>query len=262
MIKIGKNFLNILYALILREINLKFNRGYLSYLWIIFEPIIHLVVLLLIFTIFRATTITSINITIFIISGLIPWFIFQRGFGESIGAYNSGKALSNYRQISYLYVLISKIFLNFIIYLMTFFIMLTILSLIGIEFYIYNLINMIISLVLLFFLTTSVSLIAFIISFYFPDFAKLKEFMIRPLYLASGIFFTYNSVPYEYKEYFLLNPIFQLIELTRYSFIQYEIPDFISIAYILKFILTTFSLGIGLYFINREKLIRNDLARE
>lgn len=257
-----KNFFIIVYALIIRDINLRFNKGYLKYLWLILEPVVHLLIWLLIFNIFKQNKVSGIDTSLFLITGLIPWFFFQRSFSNATNAYNSGKALFSYRQISLFHILISIIILELIIHIALFIIMLSIFFYLGIDFYIYNILNLIVAFILIGLLAIGLSFVIIIFSMYFPDFARIKGIFIRPLYFMSGIFFTYESIPDPYKEYFVLNPMFQLIELVRSSFVDFNYSSFIDMTYLISFILVNLTLGIGLYFINREKIARNDLVRD
>lgn len=257
-----RNFFIIVYALIIRDINLRFNKGYLKYLWLILEPVVHLLIWILIFTLFKKSNISGIDTALFLITGLIPWFFFQRSFSNASNAYNSGKALFSYRQISLFHILISIVVLELIIHIALFIIILSMFLYLGINFYIYNILNLIVAFILIGLLTIGISFVIIVFSMYFPDFARIKAIFIRPLYFMSGIFFTYESIPDPYKDYFVLNPMFQLIELVRCSFVEFNYSSFIDMAYLVKFILLNLTLGIGLYFINREKIARNDLIRD
>lgn len=45
-----------------------------------------------------------------------------------------------------------------------------------------------------------------------------KIFIGRPLFFISGVFFTIEMIPIEFREILLLNPLFHLIEMFRSAF--------------------------------------------
>ncbi|EIM1128140.1 ABC transporter permease, partial [Escherichia coli] len=64
-------------ALFLREIRTRFGKFRLGYLWAILEPAAHLLVLLGIFGYIMHRTMPGISFPVFLLNGLIPFFIFN-----------------------------------------------------------------------------------------------------------------------------------------------------------------------------------------
>ncbi|HFO7348730.1 TPA: ABC transporter permease, partial [Escherichia coli] len=62
-------------ALFLREIRTRFGKFRLGYLWAILEPAAHLLVLLGIFGYIMHRTMPGISFPVFLLNGLIPFFI-------------------------------------------------------------------------------------------------------------------------------------------------------------------------------------------
>ena len=64
-------------ALFLREIRTRFGKFRLGYLWAILEPSAHLLILLGIFGYIMHRTMPDISFPVFLLNGLIPFFIFS-----------------------------------------------------------------------------------------------------------------------------------------------------------------------------------------
>ncbi|HFM0752662.1 TPA: ABC transporter permease, partial [Escherichia coli] len=73
-------------ALFFREIRTRFGKFRLGYLWAILEPASHLLILLGIFSYIMHRTMPDISFPIFLINGLIPFFIFSNISRRSVGA--------------------------------------------------------------------------------------------------------------------------------------------------------------------------------
>lgn len=73
-------------ALFLREIRTRFGKFRLGYLWAILEPSAHLLILLGILGYVMHRTMPDISFPVFLLNGLIPFFIFSSISKRSIGA--------------------------------------------------------------------------------------------------------------------------------------------------------------------------------
>jgi capsular polysaccharide transport system permease protein len=80
--------------------------------------------------------------------------------------------------------------------------------------------------------------------------------IMMPLYFASAVIFPVNTLPQEYLDWLLWNPVLHLVELSRYSFMAaYRPVDGVSVQYPLLFALCVAALGMALYRANRLRLI-------
>lgn len=73
-------------ALFLREIRTRFGKFRLGYLWAILEPSAHLLILLGIFGYIMHRTMPDISFPVFLLNGLIPFFIFSSISKRSVSA--------------------------------------------------------------------------------------------------------------------------------------------------------------------------------
>lgn len=78
-------------ALFLREIRTRFGKFRLGYLWAILEPSAHLLILLGIFGYIMHRTMPDISFPVFLLNGLIPFFIFSSISNRSVGAIEANR---------------------------------------------------------------------------------------------------------------------------------------------------------------------------
>ena len=64
---------------------------------------------------------------------------------------------------------------------------------------------------------------------------SVVQFLMRPLWFLSGVFFSLNDVPQNIRPYISWNPILQSIELTRHSFANsYPLSEAVSLTYLIQ----------------------------
>ena len=102
-------------ALFLREIRTRFGKFRLGYLWAILEPSAHLLILLGIFGYIMHRTMPDISFPVFLLNGLIPFFIFSSISNRSVGAIEANQGLFNYRPVKPIDTIIARALLETLI---------------------------------------------------------------------------------------------------------------------------------------------------
>ncbi|HFO5052873.1 TPA: ABC transporter permease, partial [Escherichia coli] len=107
-------------ALFLREIRTRFGKFRLGYLWAILEPAAHLLVLLGIFGYIMHRTMPGISFPVFLLNGLIPFFIFNSISNRSVEAIDANQGLFNYRPVKPMDTIIARTLLETLIYIIVY----------------------------------------------------------------------------------------------------------------------------------------------
>jgi capsular polysaccharide transport system permease protein len=81
-----------------------------------------------------------------------------------------------------------------------------------------------------------------------PEIGRLLGFIMRPMFLLSGVIFPISAVPQPYRDWLMLNPVAHGLEAARLGFSSYyhAVPE-LSVAYIYGFALVTIFLGLALH---------------
>jgi len=239
-------------ALFLREIKTRFGKFRLGYLWAALEPMAHMLILLGIFGYVMHRTMPDISFPVFLINGIIPYFVFSSISTRSIGAIEANQGLFNYRPVKPIDTIIARTILETVIYAIVYVLLMAILGLIGEDFEIINILNLFLVWVLLVLFSFGVGLVFMVVGKTFPETEKFLPIILKPLYFVSCIMFSLHSIPKEYWPYLLWNPIVHIVELSRQSLVPGYYSDGVSINYLAYCSLTILFIGLALYK-NREE---------
>ncbi|HDX4725960.1 TPA: ABC transporter permease [Escherichia coli] len=242
-------------ALFLREIKTRFGKYRLGYLWALLEPTAHLIILIGIFGYIMHRTMPDISFPVFLLNGLIPYFLFSNIAVRSIGAINSNQGLFNYRPIKPIDTIISRTLLEALIYSGVYIILMSIVGLLGEEFSFLNIIILAATWGLLIIFSLGIGLIFTVLGKTFPETEKFLPIMIKPLYFISCVMFPLHSIPKIYWGYLLWNPLVHVVELSRQSVVPGYISEGVSINYLAFFSLVVFFVGLCLYRFKEEAML-------
>ncbi|CNF04321.1 ABC transporter permease [Yersinia bercovieri] len=239
-------------ALFLREIKTRFGKYRLGYLWAALEPMAHLLILLTIFGFIMHRTMPDISFPVFLINGIIPYFVFSNITNRSIGAIEANQGLFNYRPVKPIDTIIARAILEALIYAVVYVLLMVIVALAGEEFEVVKLTSLVLVWVLLVIFSCGVGLIFMVVGKTFPETEKFLPILIKPLYFISCIMFPLHSIPKEYWPYLLWNPIVHVVELCRAAVVPGYVSEGVSLNYLAFCALVTLFVGLALYR-NREE---------
>ena len=167
-------------ALFLREIRTRFGKFRLGYLWAILEPSAHLLILLGIFGYIMHRTMPDISFPVFLLNGLIPFFIFSSISNRSVGAIEANQGLFNYRPVKPIDTIIARALLETLIYVAVYILLMLIVWMAGEYFEITNFLQLVLTWSLLIILSCGVGLIFMVVGKTFPEMQK-----VLPILLSS-----------------------------------------------------------------------------
>lgn len=242
--KSGLFYLNqTLFALIYRELLLRFGVYKLGLVWALLEPAVHVAILLVIFGSAAKSILSSEQIILFAFIGVCGYLLFRTAVEKSSASLESSRVLLSFRQITPF----SLVFSRAIVEIVT----LTIVFLIGIFFLTFYLsqewnsfILFLACLGLLYILVIGYGLIIAVTSSFFPSIKKFNSFFMRALYLLSGVFYPSVILSDTIFNYLSWNPLLHCIELMRQGLLGVDVHAGISFYYFA--IVSIFSLFLGL----------------
>ena len=89
----------------------------------------------------------------------------------------------------------------------------------------------------------------------FPETKKILPILLRPLYFASGIFFSASMIPYQFRGLLGYNPVLCLIENIRCAVNGHEVGREFGLLYPMGWALVMGFTGLALYRRNWMKLV-------
>lgn len=245
----------VVFALMMREMKTRFGIYRLGYLWALLEPAIHIAVFAVIFGYIAQRTMPGINFVVFLTTGIIPWLMFNSMLSRGMSAVSANQGLFNYRQVKPMDSILARMILEGIIYTTIYLCILLIFVWAGMDIEIEDPLKVIAAIFLLFIFSYGLSTILCIIVTQAPEIQKIVPIFLRPLYFMSGIFFSIESVPQEYRAYLMWNPVMQTNELSRDAFFTaYDTPEG-SWSYLVLCAAITLIFSLALYRQSRVRLV-------
>ncbi|MDR0580392.1 MAG: ABC transporter permease [Campylobacteraceae bacterium] len=251
-----KQFISVIFALFLRELKTRFGGRRFGVFWTFAEPFVHLVVLLLVFSFLRSRMIPQVPFELFLIAGIVPFFLFRHIATGLMSSISANKALFAYAPVKPIDTYITRTILETIIYTVIFTVILFILGFWGgFDVSIANPFGAIAIYFLIILFGFSFGIIASIVSDIFPSIKIIINMILLPLYFLSAIMYPLWIIPAQYVEYLMFNPILHLLELFKYSFFSYyPLVDGINLYYPLGFELVLLFIALASYRIRRLAL--------
>lgn len=250
---------SVVLALVIRELRARVQGRWLSLMWMVFEPLAHVLVILALFGFRTHVVSANVEFPVFLVTGLLPFFILRNLARRLPSSITANRGLYGYRQVKPLDALIARAIIEMGLYGGVYVVALAMLGWLGYHWLpVAPLELMMVSLVLTL-LGMSLGLLFAIAAHNRPKVETLIGMLFNVLYLMSGVIFPLHSFSEGVRSWLLWNPVLHLIELSRMNYIANFRPlDGINLTYPTVFTLVTMALALSLYRLNRHDLITVD----
>ena len=208
--------------LVKRDFKKKYKRTVLGMLWSMLSPLLHLLVLSLIFTQFFGNT--TPHFTIYIFAGLLVFNFFSESTnGGMASLMGNANIITKIKAPKYLFLLSKNVstVINFMLTLIIFFIFVAFDSLTFSPKFLL-LIYPIITLILF---NIGVGLILSALYVFFRDIQYLYDIFMRLIMFSSAIFYPVSNFSPQIQRLFLLNPVFAHIHYFRLIVLYDMVPS-------------------------------------
>jgi capsular polysaccharide transport system permease protein len=238
---------SVVFALLMRELKTRFGKYRLGYAWALLEPLSHVLVLTAILGSVSKSVLPGIEFPIFLVTGILPWLLFSDSITQGMAAVTANEGLFGYRQVKPIDAVIARLLLEALVLLATYLCLLGLASWAGYEIAIRDPLHVFCAMSLLFVFSAGLGLMASIAGGLYQEAQKFVPMALRPLYFASGIFFSLDMVPPEYRPYLLWNPVLHATELSREAFFASFETAGGSWLYLSLAAVVSLSLGLAMY---------------
>lgn len=239
---------NVIYALLLRELASRFGKSRGGFVWVLVEPLAHLVVPVTIFAYIRARIVPGVEYPVFLVYGFLPFLMFKSICLQIVNGVNSSQGLLSYRQVLLMDVFIAKALAHTVIQAIVFVIVLTVLALLGFDVLPARPIELGGLLALTISLAFGLGLVLAAIASLIPDARAVINVMFMPLYFISGVLFPVSRFSDELTRWLAINPVLHLVEFSRVIAIPtYQPMKYLSLTYLVALALVTMIIGMMLY---------------
>lgn len=234
-------------ALFLREAVGRLSKERAAWLWLLLEPLVHVLIMLVIFAIIRIHVIGGMDTTVWLMIGMTAFLMFRRTATQTKNAVNSNGGLFAYRQVKPVDTVLVRGFLEGMLTVLVTVILFVGLFFVGFEAWPDDPLAMLASFLGLWLLGVGYGLIVSVVEGVVPEIGKLIDFTMTPLYFASAVIYPMASIPPPYRDWLMLNPVAQGLEAARMGFAHYyHVAPELSFAYLYLLSLVMIFLGLAL----------------
>jgi capsular polysaccharide transport system permease protein len=235
-------------ALVLREMGHTYGRTPGGYVWAVIEPLAGIVILSVAFSLILRHPPLGTSFMLFYASGYLP-FTFFSGLARKIQvALNLSRALLSYPRVTWLDAVIARFVLNVVTDILVITVVFIVLFSLIDAHTVIDIMPLLTALVMAAVLGLGVGLMnAFLIGF-FPLWGTLWNIMTRPLFIASGVLFTYEGVAPNLQAILWWNPLIHVVSHARTGFYPSYDATFVSMTFVFGVGLTL--MAFGMLFLN------------
>jgi len=235
-------------ALFLREAlsRLFASRG--AWFWLVAEPVFHVSYMLVIFSVLRVRHVGGIDTPIWLMVGMLAFFMFRRTGTQASHAISANRSLLAYRQVKPVDTVLVRSSLELMLLLTVMATMLMGLGILGFSTMPADPLAVLEAFGALWVLGLSYGLVLSVVSELLPELNRLIGFFMMPLYMISGVIFPLSTIPEPYLGWLLLNPIAHGIEAARLAFApNYHAVNGLSLSYLWACALVALFFGLALH---------------
>lgn len=218
----------VLYALVVKQLKVKYKRSVLGFLWSFLLPILLAGVYLFVFV--HVYKVPKPNFVLFLLSGLLPWQFFNTAIIASTGSFVENGSLIRKVYFPRVFLPLSAVLANLINLLGGIAILAVILLWRG-EHLWTQLHWLILAIVLETSLAVACGLILATGNVYFRDIEQLVSLLATVLFFATPVVYELSQVPDAFRPFILANPLSGIMEIYRTAFLQSSAPESTVIGY-------------------------------
>lgn len=245
------------HAVFLREALSRTTANRFAWFWMIAEPLALVVLMVLVREMLgRVRFVVGADFIPWLVTGVMPFFLFRDLLLRSIGAVEANKALFTYRQVMPIDPVLARNAVEGLLRSVIFLILIAGGVLLGHDLLPADSLEAIGVWVAVWLLGTGAGLVVSAASSLVPEIGRVVRIMMLPVFMLSGAVLPLQTLPHDVQQVLLYNPLPHAIEGLRQSFYPgYKTLHGLNLLYVWYSALILLALGLALHvrFANRMK---------
>jgi capsular polysaccharide transport system permease protein len=239
---------DVIYALLLREVGARFGKSRVGALWVLLEPVAHLVFPVVMFGFVRDRVFPGVEYPVFLIYGFLPFVLFKTICMQTMEGTSASRGVLSYRQVLLMDVFVAKMVAYTAIEAVVFCIVLGGLAMLGFDVLPAHPVEFVGTLAMTVLLAFGFGLLFAALGSVAPDGKSIIRVIFLPLYFISGVLFPLSRFNDGIVYWLSFNPVAHLVDLSRVAGIpHYEGTHYMGTEYPLSLTLVTVFAGLALY---------------
>ena len=236
-------WLRVLLALMVREMGAKFGRSAGGYFWAIAEPLGGIVMLALAFSVALRSPPIGTSFMFFYATGMIPFSLYNNVQGTTSNAVRSNRGLLTYPVVTPLDAVLANFVLGTLTTTVVGVVLFTGIILVQDVHVNFDPPRVLLAMGMAAVLGLGVGTLNCVLIGFFPTWKNVWKVVTRPMFIVSGIFYTYDSVPAAFQHVLWYNPLVHVVGMMRSGFYGVYRDDYVSVPYVMGIALGTFVIG-------------------
>lgn len=219
-----------------------------AWFWLLIEPVLHIGFITFVFSVRGMRTVGGSDMAIWIIVGMLAFFLFRRTAIQAMYAVDCNRPLFAYRQVKPFDTAIVRAGLEAALMTIVSTVILLAAAMLGHDSFPHDLLDVASTLFGLWLFGLGYGLVASVLMDLIPEVEHILNILMMPLYLISGVIIPMGSIPAPYRDMLMFNPVAHGLELVRVGFAPYyhAVPQ-TSLAYLYAWGIASVFLGLLLY---------------
>jgi capsular polysaccharide transport system permease protein len=239
--------MRVIHALIIRETRTRFGESKLGYGWALLEPVLHILMLSLVFAVMmRGRPPIGNEFFIFYYTGIIPYHLFVHTSSGMTYAITSNLSLLQLPLVSPFDLIIARGLLELITDTLVAVILLAGFGAVGLGVLPSDLPALSASVIAVWLFGCGIGFVNAVLNAFFKSWDKIWAQLTRILYFCSGIFYVPGMMPDWVRDILVWNPILHAVDWFRSSFFAEYEPHWLDRSYLAIVAVLSLVVGLGL----------------
>src|SRR5580704_2937205 len=242
----------LIWALALKELHVRYKRSALGFLWALLNPLLMMIILSMVFS--TVMRVPVHNYPIFLISTLLPWTFFSQYL-----SYSAESIVSNGDLLKKVYVAksvfpIAAVVSNLINFLLSMIPLVLLLIVFRFPFY-WTWLYLLIPFVSLVLFTLGCGFFFAMVNVFFRDMSHILQIVLQAWFYFCPIIYSLDFVPARYRPLFRLNPLVYPLNGFRLAIYYGQLPSWQSMGASLTCGAVALVLGYGIFRRSQDPLV-------
>ncbi len=239
-------------ALLIREVTARFGRYRLGFFWMLFEPLLTVIVIGLIVGAITDRRVNNIPYAFFLLNGVMQLQLFRASWNTGLNAINNNQGLLVYPTVKpldpfiarFLFQLMSMLFAVTLFYSVSWWV--------GVKLSLASLHIVYGSYILTWLCGCGFGLIFGVANFHYSEVQKIVPVLQRPLMIVSCVLYPSYSLPEYARKILVYNPLVHTMEMSRKALFPYYYVPEAGMGYPAAFAIVILGLGLTIFRNNRN----------
>lgn len=231
-------------ALILREMSTRYGRTPGGYLWAIVEPLAAILVLSVGFSLILRKPALGTSFILFYATGYLPFDLYQTVARSVAKSLTFSRPLLRYPAVSWVDAVLARFLLNGLTAVLVAILLLAGILIVIDSRAVLDLPPILVAMAEAMLLGLGVGVLNCAIMGLYPIWDVAWSIITRPLFIASGIFFLYDTMPPLAQEILWYNPLIHIVGRMRTGFYPTYTAQYVNGLYVLSLSLVLLTLGL------------------